>query len=728
MFSRVAAGKNPSPSKTAETVREAPHVRRSDDSDQQSESTQARAFVRPRFSWNIGKVALHAPDDRNQPRTGGGGSSGATRHVELPPPLRIQAKLEVGAADDPLEHEADRVAEQVMRMPDTGAVAPPAAAGGGTAGVRRKCSCGETRAECRGDHADEEHGTVHRKPAGPQVSRLGSSPASSGMTAPRIVHEVLNSPGRPLDSATRAFMEPKFGHDFSKVRVHSDGEAEESARAVNALAYTVGHDIVFGSAQYAPSSSAGRRLLSHELTHVAQQASVTAPQILRRDSPTPAAGEESSLEDILPSKIGLVAAIDRQVLLKDIFGEHGLSQLVEEVKANPLALAFTRRTGILGLLALVDTRGAQGLDPGKAEATLKADKQHVVYQRELLQPRNDAPKSFWFQKNPPAQKGQQGPEDIPSVTSNLSDVVQDPQNPVPIPAPISGGRPVGPAISVNFAFKGSDLIGGRPSTELRQGRARVVDAIKKVSVDIGSIPPAPSAAARTQDEQVRARLREAVRGFSGAKPLNIFLASGEEQAVLDPSPRTEAIFVRLEDIGDDKKLEAAIRLPLVAFLGGSSGSSTALTANEAGETLLHEMVHDLLLRSGLSANDLWEKIRAKAAEGPPTVKNRCEEMIHRFLLAQEEVFVYDNVSKLGPEYSSLAGINQPRYELWSLRAEAFFKKKGVTLIKTTNKLAVSDKVAGKKVDWTIDFKIPDPMTVTGADLTPLNEVVHDFPG
>jgi hypothetical protein len=599
------------------------------------------------------------------------------------PSRSIQAKLAINVPDDACEQEADRVSEQVMSMPERRNAAVPVNAVGADAGQ---------------------------------------------MAAPPIVHEVLSSPGQPLDSATRAFMEPKFRFDFSKVRVHSDGEAEKSARAVNALAYTVGHDIVFGSAQYAPSSSAGRRLLSHELTHVAQQASVSASQILRRDSPAPAVGGESSLEDILPPKVGLVATIDRQVVLRNIFGEQGLSQLVKEVKANPLALAFTRRTGILGLLALVDTRGAKGLDPAKAEATLKADKQHHRYQRELLEPRNDAPKSFWFQKNPPAQTGQQGPQDIPSATSHLSDVVQDPQNPIPIPAPISGGKPVGPAISVNFAFLGSDLIGGRPSTELRQGKERVVDAIKKVSGDIGSLPPAPSAAARTQDEQVRARLREAVRGFSDAKPLNIFLASGEEQALIDPSPWTEAIFVRQEDIGDDKKLEAAIRLPLVAFLGGSSGPlTTSLTANEAGETLLHEMVHDLLLRRGLSANDLWEKIRAKVAQGPPTVKNRCEEMVHRFLLAQEEVFVYDNVSKLGPEYSSLAGINQPRYELWSLEAEAFFKQKGVTLTKTTNKLAVSDKVAGKKVDWTIDYEIPDPMTVTGADLTPVNQVVQDFP-
>lgn len=90
-------------------------------------------------------------------------------------------------------------------------------------------------------------------------------------TLPPIVHEVLRSPGQPLDPATREFMEPIFGHDFSQVRVHTDGKAAESARKVNALAYTLGQDVVFGEGQYKPESNAGKRLLVHELTHVIQQ-------------------------------------------------------------------------------------------------------------------------------------------------------------------------------------------------------------------------------------------------------------------------------------------------------------------------------------------------------------------------------------------------------------------------------------------------------------------------
>lgn len=105
--------------------------------------------------------------------------------------------------------------------------------------------------------------------------------------APTIVPEVLSSAGRPLDGETRAFMEPRFGHDFGDVRVYTDAQAAESARSVDALAYTVGRQVVFGAGQYAPHTAAGRQLLAHELVHVVQQAGTGSYQIqaLRLDSP-----------------------------------------------------------------------------------------------------------------------------------------------------------------------------------------------------------------------------------------------------------------------------------------------------------------------------------------------------------------------------------------------------------------------------------------------------------
>jgi hypothetical protein len=110
-------------------------------------------------------------------------------------------------------------------------------------------------------------------------SPLPSRPTSRDM--PPVVHATLRSPGRPLDEPERAFMEPRLGHDFGRVRVHDDAQAAESAKALNALAYTVGHNIVFGAMQYSPETTAGQKLLAHELAHVVQQ-NGSHRQILQR--------------------------------------------------------------------------------------------------------------------------------------------------------------------------------------------------------------------------------------------------------------------------------------------------------------------------------------------------------------------------------------------------------------------------------------------------------------
>jgi len=131
--------------------------------------------------------------------------------------------------------------------------------------LQRKCACGGSTSsggECE-DCKKKSETTVQRKTstASPQGSTL----------APPIVHEVLRSPGQPLDAPTRAFFEPRFGHDFSRVRVHTDEQAAESARAVSALAYTVGDQVAFASGEYDPRTRPGQILLAHELTHVVQQ-------------------------------------------------------------------------------------------------------------------------------------------------------------------------------------------------------------------------------------------------------------------------------------------------------------------------------------------------------------------------------------------------------------------------------------------------------------------------
>jgi hypothetical protein len=150
----------------------------------------------------------------------------------LPRMPMMQAKLTIGDSDDPLEREADRVADRVMSM--------------------------------------SPNSVVNSAP--PSIQRFtGQTTGQAGMLAPASVDSVLSNPGIPLEPGLQQDMGQRFGHDFSQVRVHTDAAAARSARDVNANAYTVGNNVVFGSGQFAPGYHGGLHLLAHELTHVVQQ-------------------------------------------------------------------------------------------------------------------------------------------------------------------------------------------------------------------------------------------------------------------------------------------------------------------------------------------------------------------------------------------------------------------------------------------------------------------------
>jgi hypothetical protein len=182
--------------------------------------------------------------------------------------IGTQPKLTVSQPSDPYEQEADQIADRVMRMAapqSTGS--QPSFSAWTLPQIQRKC-----------DHCEEEEEKLQRK------EQAGNS--DSPATASTIVHEALNSPGQPLDPLTRSYMEPRFGHDFSRVRLHTGTPAAQSAQALSARAFTVGHDIVFGKHQYVPDSAPGRLLLAHELTHVVQQGErkdAAASTLIQRD-------------------------------------------------------------------------------------------------------------------------------------------------------------------------------------------------------------------------------------------------------------------------------------------------------------------------------------------------------------------------------------------------------------------------------------------------------------
>lgn len=201
-------------------------------------------------------------------------------------PVALQARLVVGAVDDPLEHQADRMADQVMGMAEP----MPAIAAAGAL-VQRKCAA-----------CEEEEEAVTLRP-----KRQADSLSPDAV--PGSVEAVLRSSGTALDASARAFFEPRFGRDFSQVRVHTDGRAASSAQSIGARAYTVGRHIAFAEGQYAPGSASGRHLLAHELTHTIQQGAtrvqrqavtglVERPAETARDVPE----EAEEVEEVTPAE------------------------------------------------------------------------------------------------------------------------------------------------------------------------------------------------------------------------------------------------------------------------------------------------------------------------------------------------------------------------------------------------------------------------------------------
>jgi outer membrane protein OmpA-like peptidoglycan-associated protein len=208
-----------------------------------SEQMVAREVIAG-VSWDFLRIPVHAPGPR--------GMLAEPRSAPSQLPFFIQQKFEIGAVGDPFELEADRVAERVMRI-----AAPRISVTSARPLINHKC------AECEKENEDKKK--LRLKPAGLSGEQAGEAPGS--------VSDVLQLPGQPLDGPTRAYFEPRFGHDFASVRVHTDAHAAASAAAIGAVAYTYGPHIAFAAGRYEPTTISGRRLLAHELTHVLQQGS-----------------------------------------------------------------------------------------------------------------------------------------------------------------------------------------------------------------------------------------------------------------------------------------------------------------------------------------------------------------------------------------------------------------------------------------------------------------------
>ncbi len=180
----------------------------------------------------------------------------AYRHPN--PFLPIQFKLSVGAVDDPLEHEADVMADTVMRMPMSGSFSSTQ-----NRFIQRRCN-----------HCEEEEndGIAQRKPLVSFIQKKENG-KSEGPVNDAVSSQInaTKGNGSGMDDQTQSFMESRFGTGFQDVRIHAGGYASELSQQLNAQAFTVGNDVYFNQGKYAPNTSEGKHLLAHELTHTIQQ-------------------------------------------------------------------------------------------------------------------------------------------------------------------------------------------------------------------------------------------------------------------------------------------------------------------------------------------------------------------------------------------------------------------------------------------------------------------------
>jgi len=185
---------------------------------------------------------------------------------------RVQAKLVVGPVNDPYEQEADRVADHVMRMPDTDVATTKENDPGPV--IQRACNdCEDEEKMQRQPEDDEEESIQAKRESGPMGGEVSAKQTAE--------IESIKTGGEPLRPASRNFFEQRFGHDFSNVRIHSDDRASQSAKGINAHAYTTGQHIIFGAGHYSPDTHTGQKLLAHELTHVIQQGSGASRSVQR---------------------------------------------------------------------------------------------------------------------------------------------------------------------------------------------------------------------------------------------------------------------------------------------------------------------------------------------------------------------------------------------------------------------------------------------------------------
>lgn len=252
-----------------------------------------------------------------------------------------QVPIAIGRADDASERQAEATAD-AMSQPGTASLPEPLQRGAG-------------------------HPTLARMPG----------------------DGLLRDEGEALDHGVRRIMEPRLGFDLGGVRVHRGDAGARATTALNARAFTAGRDIAFAPGEFRPGTASGRRLLAHELTHVAQQAHAGAPAVQRQPKPG-AEPWQTQIDDILARNVGLLEHMNRIMQLTDRFNTSELNELIGLIHANPGATKFTRdEYGVPGIFALQDTRIGNRLDVAAARFLLERFPAHPATPRKSEEEKAD---------------------------------------------------------------------------------------------------------------------------------------------------------------------------------------------------------------------------------------------------------------------------------------------------------------------------------------------------
>jgi hypothetical protein len=297
------------------------------------------------------------------------------------------------------------------------------------------------------------------------------------------------------------------------------------------------------------------------------------------------------------------------------------------------------------------------------------------------------------------------------------------------PLPIPFGKQTlwvqfGYKVEGNFARQTDPAKPQQPKQEIQDAKQSILNAI---TANSGALVPDAKAKDSAETQATHTRLGSTFAGYSREKPLIIVITRERPPDVL-PNPQTGRIYISRDDVGNESKLRTAIEIPLehvqgsITVVGGQPKKLEAASPADLAVTLLHEMLHARLIAIGADSATIWNKYESTILSPAGKIRDRAEEIAALFVLAQEELFIYDEVAKQhGPAKEA------PKYRVFRDNAERVIRSRSARLEPITIAIPVPGTVAGKPVPFSITYQIPIELALGSGDARLVELVLLAFP-